>query len=190
MQDISLHLLDIIENSMRAEASRLALYIEINKMENRLKIVVTDNGHGMDQEMLINSQDPFFTTKTERTKKVGLGIPLFKQNAELCAGNFSITSEKGKGTRIIAEFRLDHIDRMPLGSISDTILTSIIGHPDVDIILDMKRVDEKNEETSFIFNTQEIKKELEGIPLNHPEVTGFITEYLSEGINNIYREEI
>ncbi|MBW6516431.1 MAG: ATP-binding protein [Candidatus Cloacimonetes bacterium] len=190
MQDISLHLLDILENSIRADASVVNVCIEINKRDNRLKIMVTDNGHGMSEDILMNSQNPFFTTKENRVKKVGLGIPLFKQNAEHCDGSFNIISAKNKGTEIVAEFRLDHIDRMPLGSIPDTILTSLLGHPDIEFIVEMIKISSDGEKSNFIFDTKDIKQELDGFPINNPEVTGFIRDYLTEGINNIYKEEI
>jgi|SRR5690554_1301696 signal transduction histidine kinase len=185
MEDISLHLLDIIENSARAESSLVQISIEINKKENSLKIRVEDDGHGMDEDMLINSQNPFFTTKTDRVKKVGLGIPLFKQNAELCDGSFEMTSELNKGTVITAEFRLDHIDRMPLGDIGDTIVAAIFGHQETDFRLTLKAVDENDERREFSFDTEEIKQELGDVPLSHPEVTSFIRSYLNEGITNI-----
>ncbi len=189
MEDISLHLLDIVENSARAEARNVKIYIEINRQENRLKIRVEDDGHGMDEDMLINSQNPFFTTKKDRVKKVGLGIPLFKQNAELCDGSFEMKSEINRGTVIYAEFRLDHIDRMPLGDIGDTLTAVIIGHPETDFQLVMKIVDDNNgDEREFSFDTGEVKKELGDVPLSHPEVTGFIRNYLSEGISNLYNE--
>ena len=190
MQDISLHLLDIIENSIRAKAQNVEIYIEVNKKNNMLKIKVDDDGHGMDEDMLVNSQNPFFTTKIDREKKIGLGIPLFKQNAEACDGSFLIRSKKGKGTTIAAEFRLNHIDRMPLGNISDTVLTSIIGHPETDISFTMKTVDLNDEITDFIFDTKLIKRELEGIPLNHPDITSFISSFLTEGITGLYKEEV
>lgn len=190
MQDISLHLLDILENSIRAEAKSIDVYLELNKKTDRLKIKVIDDGHGMDKEMLFNSQDPFFTTKKDRVKKVGLGIPLFKQNALHCAGSFEITSGIGDGTSITAEFRLSHIDRMPLGNIGDTILTSIVGHPETDLSLKMKVVAEKGTAGEFTFNTREIKKELEEVPIHHPDVVSFVKSHLTEEITNLYREEI
>lgn len=190
MQDISLHLLDIIENSIRAEAANVDVSIEIDKRNNRLKLRVSDDGHGMDEDMAANSQNPFYTTKNDRVKKVGLGIPLFKQNAELCEGSFKLISKKDEGTTIIADFRLDHIDRMPLGNVADTLLTSILGHPEADISFSIKVNDSHDGEDVFSFDMKEIKKELDGIPLSHPEVTSFIRNFLTDGISKIYSEEI
>lgn len=188
MQDISLHLLDIIENSVRAEADIIELCIVIDKQSNFLQIKVTDNGKGMDGEMVANSQNPFFTTKQDRQKKVGLGIPLFKQNAELCDGSFHIVSKPGIGTSIRAIFKLDHIDRMPLGSVADTVLTTIIGHTESDLVFTFRLVSNDGTTEEFQFDTREIKTELDGVPLNHPDVISFLQNFLTEGMTALYRE--
>jgi hypothetical protein len=190
MQDISLHLLDIIENSVRAKAKDITIRVKIDRLENRLKIMIKDDGLGMDEETLKNSQNPFFTTKNDRVKKVGLGIPLFKQNAELSDGSFTITSKKNIGTTIDVDFRLDHIDRMPLGNITDTVLTGILGHPETDFNFTLEMISNEETKEIFVFSTKEIKRELEGVPLAHPEVITFIKNYLNEGITEVYREEI
>lgn len=190
MQDISLHLLDIIENSVRAQASMVTIAISIDEVKNLLTIIVSDNGKGMDEDMISNSQNPFFTTKSERKKKVGLGIPLFKQNAEQCNGSFEIMSKENEGTDIIAVFQFDHIDRMPLGNVADTVLTGILGHPDTDFMVTYKRFKKEGEDQSFVFQTKEIREELGDVPLNYPEVASFISEYLVNGINKIYMEEM
>lgn len=179
-----MHLLDIIENSVRAEADKIVISICINEPENKLKIGISDNGKGMDKEMLKMVSDPFFTTKTEREKKVGLGIPLFKQNAELAGGGFFLTSKKGNGTKIDAEFQLDHIDRMPLGNLSETFLNSIIAHPEVDFFIKMERK-LKDKKIEFIFSTEELKKELGDVPLSYPDVISFIKENLNDGEKKI-----
>ena len=189
MEDISLHLLDIIENSVQANARNIDMIIVIDKGKNRLSIKIVDNGEGMDEETLERAQQPFFTTKVARKKKIGLGIPLFKQNAEQCEGFFVMSSSPGKGTIIDTEFMLDHLDRMPLGNIADTFLTSILGHPDVDYRLEYSCLDGSTNK-NFVFDTAEIRKELgEEIPLNYPDVIGFIREMLTEGILDVYVEK-
>jgi anti-sigma regulatory factor (Ser/Thr protein kinase) len=190
MQDISLHLLDIIENSVRADAELVEIGILIDEVKNLLDIRVKDDGKGMDEDTINSSQNPFYTTKAERKKKVGLGIPLFKQNAEQCNGSFKITSKQNEGTEIIAQFQFDHIDRMPLGNIADTVLTSILGHPETDFALNYERINNEGKMEVFDFNTKEVRKELGDVPLNYPEVTSFISGFLTNGINNIYMEEI
>lgn len=189
MQDISLHLLDILENSIRAQALNVWIDIMIDESNNLLKIIVKDDGFGMDADTLRAAQDPFYTTKVERKKKVGLGIPLFKENAERCDGSFAIESTVGKGTKITAEFAADHIDRMPLGSIADTILTTILGHENTDLHLNLIKHKNDGNTLKFKFSTVLVKKELGDIPLTYPDVITFLNEMLNEGIKNTEMEE-
>ena len=189
MQDISLHLLDIIENSVRAEAKRIKIRVINDHTANKLRLVIEDNGSGMDDETLRMAQDPFYTSKENREKKVGLGIPLFKQNAELCNGSFSIQSEPGFGTVITVDFELDNIDRMPLGNLKDTLLSSMVGHPEVDF--SVKLINRQyGREQSFHFDTAAIKEELGGIPLTYPDVIEYIDQSLFEGIQNTNMEDV
>lgn len=187
MQDISLHLLDIIENSAQAGAQIITISIDINKIANSLTLQVDDDGKGMDAETLQNAQQPFFTTKIERKKKIGLGIPLFKQNAEQCEGSFEMTSKPGRGTTLKAVFKLNHVDRMPLGNIADTISTSILGHSEVDYEINYSFTDETGTK-DFHFDTRMIRKEIGDIPLSYPDIITFINGSLQEGISGIFVE--
>ena len=189
MQDISLHILDIIENSVRAGAKNIWITIHADLTKNKMIFKIKDDGTGMDEETLEQAQNPFYTSKLERKKKVGLGIPLFKQNAEHCNGYFKMNSKIGEGTELDAVFAYDSIDRMPLGNIGDTILSSIIGHPEVDIHLYLKRTGFSNNH-DFKFNTVDVKKELGDIPITYPDVINFIEESLKEGIKNTKMEEV
>lgn len=189
MQDISLHLLDIIENSVRARARNIKLRVINSPRDNRLRLIVEDDGTGMDPETLAQAQDPFYTSKVERIKKVGLGIPLFKQNAELSAGTFHIASEPGFGTVISVEFPLDHIDRMPLGNLKATLLGAIIGHPEVDYSIFL-HYQKPCKEQFFHFETAAIKEELGEIPLTYPDVIEYIDQSLTEGIQNTNMEDV
>lgn len=190
MQDISLHLLDIIENSARANATNIWIDIKVEIMKNRLTINVQDDGDGMDEETLEKAQSPFYTSKSARKKKVGLGIPLFKQHAQMCDGDFVMISKPNVGTKLTAFFRFDHVDRMPLGDINTTIVSSILGHPEMDfhIILSRKMIDGK--EFTFELSTTEIKAELGDIPLSYPDVINYLNETIKEGINKTKMEEI
>ncbi len=189
MQDISLHLLDMIENSVRAGASLVEIEIRANVPRNRLSFRVKDDGSGMDQDTIENAMNPFYTTKVERIKKIGLGIPLFKQNAEACGGDFTIVSQPGEGTEISAHFKFDHIDRMPVGNIADTMLGTIVGHPECDFFFDLRR-EGFNGAWDFTLDTRDIKKELDGIPINYPDVIGFLSEIINEGVKNTKMEEL
>ena len=189
MQDISLHLLDTIENSVRAEARNIKVRVITDVSKNRLRIIVEDDGVGMDAHTLKMAQNPFYTSKLERVKKVGLGIPLFKQNAELTGGCFKMASEPGFGTVLTVDFGLDHIDRMPLGNLKDTLLGCIVGHPEVDFNINLS-YSERGREQSFHFDTAAIKEELGDIPLTYPDVIEYIDQSLNQGIKNTNMEDV
>ncbi|MDD4223847.1 MAG: ATP-binding protein [Candidatus Cloacimonetes bacterium] len=189
MQDLSLHLLDIIENSVRARAKNIKIRVIKDCGANLLRIIVEDDGTGMDSETLALAQDPFYTSKAERVKKVGLGIPLFKQNAELSNGCFNLSSQPGLGTVLTVDFELNHIDRMPLGNLKATLLGAIIGHPEVDFYIILIHCG-GGREHSFHFETAAIKEELGDIPLTYPDVIEYIDQSLNEGIQNTNMENV
>lgn len=178
MRELSLHLLDIIENSISAESKNITVEISEDTVSDRLKMVVQDDGRGMDAEMVKRVVDPFVTSRT--TRKVGLGIPLFKEAAEICNGYLNIQSEPGKGTRLEVEFQRSHIDRAPLGNLSNTFLGLVIGTPQVHWVLKYLVNSEM-----FIFDDQPIKEELQDIPMSDPEVIKFVRNMLEEGITQI-----
>ena len=189
MQDISLHLLDIIENSVRARAKSVKIRVIKDVGANLLRIIGEDDGSGMDSDTLEMAQDPFYTSKAERAKKVGLGIPLFKQNAELSNGSFKMSSQPGFGTVLTVDFELTHIDRMPLGNLKSTLLGAIIGHPEVDFQIILIHC-VSGRENSFHFETAAIKEELGDIPLTYPDVIEYIDQSLNEGIQNTNMENV
>ena len=131
MKEISLHLLDLIENSVAAGARRVDLDVREDRAEDTLRIVVIDNGRGIPADMLRTAADPFTTTRD--TRKVGLGLPLLAAAAEQAGGRFEITSEPGKGTTVRAQFQLSHVDRAPLGRIEETLATAAALHPTLDL---------------------------------------------------------
>lgn len=174
MREIALNILDIAENSVKAKASLIE--ITVTAKDNILTVTVTDNGKGMSKDFLEKVTDPFTTTRT--TRKVGMGIPLFKDAAEMTGGSFEIESELGRGTRVTARFVLDSIDRAPLGDISDTAVTLL--SPEIDFVW-VYTVGER----SFTFDTREIKAELGDIPIDSPEVISFLRNLLKENIDSI-----
>jgi hypothetical protein len=179
MRELSLHILDIIENSRRAEADLIKIIIEENIAENLLRIVIEDNGNGIDQRKLEKITDPFITSRT--TREVGLGLSLFKSAAESCAGDFKIDSEINKGTRVTADFEYDHIDRAPLGDITTTI-TNFVGASGDQVDLVYKHY---YKDRSFKFDTREIKAELEDLSIQTRQVTAWIREYIEENLAEI-----
>lgn len=172
MEDLSLHILDIAENALRAHASRIEIVISSESGNDLLTVEVSDDGKGMDPDTLAKVRDPFFTTKR---KKTGLGIPLIAQAAELAEGKFAIESTPGKGTRVKAVFRLSHIDRPAVGDMAGTVLILIAGHPEVDIIYE-----ERRDGAVSRLDTAEIKRELEGVPINEPAVLVAIRTMLNK----------
>jgi hypothetical protein len=162
MEDISLHVLDIAENSLRADASKVEIILTRDGERDLFRVEVNDDGRGMDPETLARIRDPFFTTKQ---KKTGLGIPLLAQAAEQTGGTLTIDSAPGRGTRITVTFAWSHVDRPAIGSMVDTLLTLIAGHPEIDLVYE-----EREAARTFRLDTREIKNDLEGVPINTPDV--------------------
>ncbi len=173
MEDLSLHLLDIAENSVDAWAKKIDIAIIESTAEDLFTLSVRDDGRGMDAETLEKVSDPFFTTKSVRS--FGLGIPLLKQAAEQCTGSFSIESSPGKGTCTTATFQRSHIDRKPLGNLGATMMVLIGGHPDIDFSLTYVR-----DAVCYRFDTAALKEILEGVPINQPDVLILIRDDINE----------
>ena len=129
MEDLSLHILDIAENSLRAGAKSVKIKLIENRKENKLTLKFEDNGHGMDEKTLKSAANPFFTTK--KGKKFGLGIPFLSQASEEAGGSVTVESNSNKGTRITATFDMNNIDMKPIGDIDKTIRVLKASHPEV-----------------------------------------------------------
>ena len=180
MEELSYHILDLVQNSIRAKATEIEVEIEDSEEKDEIIIKVKDNGIGMDKETLKRVTDPFYTTKRE--KKVGLGISLLKETALLCEGKFSIKSQPAKGTTILAKFKRSHIDLPPVGNLEDTLLSLLSSCQDFDIAFKIK-----TDKGEFILDSKDIKKELgEEIPLCSPEVVLFLRKYINSGIRRLY----
>jgi len=133
MKELALHMLDIAENGINAGANRIILSITEEKCGDELILSVEDNGRGMKEEEIIKCQDPFYTSR--KTRRVGLGIPLFKQHAEMTGGSLTIRSVEGEGTHISATFFRTHPDIQPLGDIEGSWYLLSGMNPSVDIVL-------------------------------------------------------
>ena len=174
MREISLHILDIAQNSVVANATLVEITVDENEEADTLTVSVKDNGKGMDEDMVKRVVDPFTTGRT--TRKVGLGIPLIKLAAENTGGNLSLESEPGVGTILTAVFGLNSIDRQPLGDMAETMLGMVTSYENVDFLY-LHKVNEKE----FSFDTREIKKILGDVSLKEPEVYMWLSGYLEEG---------
>lgn len=181
MRELSLHILDIAQNSIVAEADEIRIAIIEDFDQDRLAICIKDDGRGMDQDTLSKVIDPFYTTRT--TRKVGLGIPMFKQAAEMCEGKFTITSNLGVGTEIVAEFKHSHIDRMPLGNMSDTLITIINSNDKIDLMYTHEIAGEK-----FTLSTRDIKKTLGELPITNLDVLIWLRDYIKENLYEMYEK--
>lgn len=182
MRELSLHVLDALENSVEAGATRISLLIEEDLAADQLRIVIRDNGKGMSQEFVKRVLNPFVTTR--KTRHVGLGLPLFAAAAQRCNGELRIDSEVGVGTTIVATFQHSHIDRAPLGDIAGSIMAILLSERPVDI--HYRHVVGKRE---FKLDTAEIRKELGDVPLTHPKVREWLESTLTEGLASLRRLE-
>ena len=172
MRELSLNILDIAQNSLSAGAGLVTLTVDEDSGADSLTLRVEDDGRGMDADTQ-RVRDPFYTTRT--TRKVGMGIPLFRMAAEMTGGSLDIVSEPGKGTAVTASFSLSHIDRMPLGDMAGTVTALIRLNPGVDFVY-RHTVDGR----SFEMDTRELRAQLGDVPLSEPDVMEWIDGYLRE----------
>jgi len=173
MKDLSLHILDIVENSVAARADKIEIRISEDKNKDLLSVEVIDNGIGMDKETRKKAVDPFYTSRTVR--RFGFGLSLLSEAAKAANGHFSIQSEKGEGTKIKADFQYSHIDRKPLGDMGQTIITLVIGNPEIDLVYVHKKNNQK-----YSLDTRKIKARLKEAPINSPAGIRMIREYLKK----------
>ncbi len=178
MRELSLNVLDIAQNSVRAEASLIEIRIIESTTEHTLEISVSDNGKGMSPEQLESVRDPFFTTRT--TRKVGMGIPLFRMAAEMTGGSFDIKSTLGKGTETTARFRTDHLDFTPIGDMCSTVIMLITMNLHIDFVY-IRQLDGK----SFTVDTRQLKEILGDVPLNEPSITAWLKDYITENTKQL-----
>ncbi len=179
MRELSLNVMDVAQNSVRAEADLVTITVTESDKDDRLTIVISDNGCGMTEEQVQQVIDPFFTTRT--TRKVGLGVPLFKLSAEQTGGSFDIQSEKGKGTATTASYVKSHVDMTPLGDINDTVKILIQCNPEIDFIFT-----HSTDNGSFTLDTRELREVLGDVSLDTPDVLEWIADYLEENTKSIY----
>ena len=178
MLELSMHILDIVQNSLAAGATRVEVRIRENVPEDLFTIEVTDNGRGISPGTLTKVTDPFFTSR--KTREVGLGLPLLKEAAERCEGGLEVRSEEGRGTAVIATFRLDHFDRAPLGDMGETMAVLIAANPGVEFLYE-HRVNGK----SYLLETREMKEVLGPVGIDDPAVMNFVRQDVQQGLKKI-----
>jgi anti-sigma regulatory factor (Ser/Thr protein kinase) len=178
MEDLSLHILDVAENSIHAGATHIVILIRESLVDDTLTVEIEDNGEGMTSEQMAKASDPFYTTRT--TRKVGLGLSLLDQAAKAANGTFEIESRPGSGTRVCATFQLSHVDCKPIGNMADTITALLARRPDIDITYHHERGGQ-----GLSFSTKEIRRQLDDVPVNSPASLNFIRQYLAQEEDNL-----
>ena len=178
MRELSLNVLDIAQNSIAAGATVITISVQESTTDNRLSIGIGDNGCGMTAEQLQQVRDPFYTTRT--TRRVGMGIPLFRMAAEMAGGSLTVDSTVGIGTQIQANFELKNIDRMPLGDMVGTLSALIRLNPQLDFVY-RHEVDDR----CFEADTRSFREILGDVPLNEPDIMTWIEDYFSENIQTL-----
>lgn len=173
MKELSLNILDLTQNSITAGASLIEITVQEDTAQDTLVITLVDNGKGMTPQQVAAVSDPFYTTRT--TRKVGLGIPLFKMAAEMAGGSCTISSTPGVGTTISADFVLSHIDRVPIGDMEGVVHDLVYMNPQLDFVYTRSKG-----QNSFVFDTRELREVLGDVAFNEPEVSVWITEYLTQ----------
>lgn len=178
MTELSLNILDIVQNSVRAGAGRIEIGIRESIAADRLDLRIKDNGCGMTEEFLATVDDPFTTTR--ETRRFGLGLPLLKYHAEVTGGNIEIESKEGSGTEVSASFGLSHIDRQPLGDIAGVMIILISANPDIDFYYS-----HVTDTGIYNFSTEELKRELELDKISDYDLLKDVRDMIKENLTVI-----
>lgn len=176
MQEIALNILDIAYNSIHANATLIQVLIIDSIKQNIIEIKIIDNGCGIAPKNITSVCDPFYTTRT--TRKVGLGIPFFKESIEATGGTFTISSSLGNGTKVTGIFIKDHLDTPPMGNIVDTILTLIQADEKIDYLFEYA-----TDDFTFKLDTKKIKEILGDVLINQPEIIIWLKDFIKEGLH-------
>ena len=179
MHEISVHILDLVENSTGAGASIVDVSVEEDSQRDELRIRIADNGKGMDAALVSRVTDPFVTSRT--TRKVGLGLPLMDMTTRMCGGKLHIESVVGSGTTVEAVWQLSHLDRPPLGNMVSTVKAILVMNPGI-LFRYLHKVDDR----SFSLDSGEISAALGDLPLTQPDVLTWLDEYLKENLSILY----
>lgn len=178
MEDLAMQILELMMNSIQANAKHILLHIRSSTRDNVIAILQQDDGKGMDRELLERVTNPFATTRT--TRKVGMGVAFMKGLTEACNGSFHIESTPGKGTSIRAEVQRDCIDTPPLGDIGEMMMECIQASESIDYEMVYE-----TDSSKFVFQSSEIRQQLEGVSLQEPQVLLWIKEYINQNIEGM-----
>lgn len=178
MRTLSEHILDIVQNSITAKATLIEIIVKEDNKKDLCSLIIKDNGCGMNEDILKNATNPFFTSRV--TRKVGLGLSLLKQNAEQANGSFEVNSKIEKGTVVKAVFQLSNVDKPPLGDIWNTYYLTILSHNNLDI-----NYQHKTGKGEFLVQSSEIKEILGDVPLKQENIKDAIIELIKNNLNDI-----
>ena len=178
MISIAYHMLDIVHNALRAGATLVEITLVEDDHRDLLRMQVSDNGCGMDEATLKRAIDPYYTSR--KTRHVGLGLSLLKQNSERTGGHFHINSKPGAGTTVQADFVKSHLDLPAMGDMPGTLHQIIVGNPGRDFTYH-----HRINESAFDLDTRQIREALEGWPLDHPQIKGDIRELIDSCFEGI-----
>ena len=178
MKTISDHVLDIVENSVRAKATLIEIIVVEDNVSDFYEIHFNDNGSGMSKDVVQQATNPFFTSRT--TRKVGMGLSLLKFNALAANGSFAIDSEVGKGTRVKAVFQLSHLDRPPAGDLWDTLYLILQSNPDIRVVYR-----HQTPEGTFLLDSAELKQMLGGVPIQQADIKKAIIDLIKNNLEEI-----
>jgi hypothetical protein len=173
--------MDVAENGIAAGATLISVAVAEDRKENALRIIIKDNGRGIPADLLERVLNPFYTTRT--TRRVGLGLSLFREASRRCEGDFHINSREGEGTEVYASFKRDHIDLAPIGDIAGSLTSLIVGNPGVDFVY-RHEVDGE----SFQLDTRAVKQELEDVPIYDPDVIRYLSRFIRESVAELRRD--
>lgn len=178
MKELSLHILDIVQNSIVADATFIGIKIEEDSNANSLSVEIVDNGKGMSPEVLQAVLDPYTTSRT--TRKVGMGLPLLNDACKIAGGTLVVESQLGNGTQVFANFILNHIDRQPIGDMAGVVVLLVTANPNIDFYYTHSK-----DGNVYKFDTKEVKETLDGIPLNTPEVRKILHEIILSNLEEL-----
>ncbi len=178
MKDISLHILDIAQNSVSAQSKNIVIDIREDSRTDKLSILIQDDGRGMAPEIVQRVTDPFYTTRT--TRKVGMGLSLFKQNAQQTGGDLTVESEPGKGTIVKTHFVRSHIDCPPMGDMPGVMMILVGGTSGIEWYY-KHTVDDKE----YVFDTREVKEALDGMDISEPSVMRYLKDMIRENLQEL-----
>ncbi len=179
MRELADNIMDIAQNSISAGASLTEVHVRVSREEGLITFTFRDDGCGMSEELVKSVTEPFTTTR--KTRKVGLGLPLLKQTAEMTGGRMDIQSTLGVGTVVTATFGLDHIDRPPMGDVAGAWFSLVVMNPEADFLFTY-RVDGAD----FTFDTREVREAVAPLPLNQMEIAAWIKDCISQEINELH----